>query len=287
MNSKPIHMNVSMKRLFFFLLFISSLTVLRAQTSLSIPYGDNPQAGGYKKVNGIRLYYEIYGSGQPLILLHGSGGSIRNARPKIDYFKKNFRVIAIDSRAHGKSTDDTSKPLTYVQMAEDIHALLDSLKIKDAFVFGQSDGGILGLLLAIHHPDKVSRLATFGANLFPGKKAVFDEVDQLVRDSLKTTKNEHLRRLYSLLAYQPDISEKDLQQIKCPVLIMSGDRDVIRLEHSLKIFYNIPNSNFFVMPGATHFGSVEKQDLFNLVVSDFFTRPFSKVSTVDLLTGKH
>jgi pimeloyl-ACP methyl ester carboxylesterase len=280
-------MIVFMKRLFSFLFFISSIALVHAQTSPPIRYGDNPEAGGFKKVNGVRLYYEIYGSGQPLIFLHGSGGSIRSARAKIDYFKKNYQVIAIDSRAHGKSTDDVSKPLTYVQMASDINVLLDSLHVRDAFVSGQSDGGILGLLLAIHYPDKVARVATFGANLFPGTKAVFDEVDQLVRDTLKVTKNEHTKRLYGLLAYQPNITEKDLQQIKCPVLIMSGDRDVIRLEHSLKIFYNIPNSNFFVMPGATHFGAAEKPDLFNLVLSDFLTRPFSKVSTVDLITGKH
>ena len=89
------------------------------------------------------------------------------------------------------------------------------------------------------------------------------------------------------MAYQPDITEKELQKIKCPVLIISGDRDVIKLEHSIKIFNNIENSNLFIMPGATHFGSVEKPELFNLVLMDFFNKPFSKVSTLDLLFRKH
>ena len=89
------------------------------------------------------------------------------------------------------------------------------------------------------------------------------------------------------MAYQPNITEKDLQKIKCPVLIMSGDRDAVRLEHSIKIFYNIANSNFFVMPGATHFGRSEKPELFDLVLLDFLNRPFSKVSTFDRFTGKH
>jgi pimeloyl-ACP methyl ester carboxylesterase len=172
-------------------------------------------------------------------------------------------------------------------MASDIKVLLDSLNIDSAFVQGQSDGGILGLLLAINFPGKISKLATYGANIFPGKKAIFDEIDNLVLDTLKVTTNFNTRRLYSLIAYQPDITEKDLQKIKCPVLIMSGDRDAIRLEHSIKIFNNIANSNFFVMPGATHYGTVEKPELFNLVLLDFLNRPFSKVSTVDLLTGKH
>ena len=269
------------------ILFIHFALFTIAQKSPEINYGNNPAAGNYKKVNGINIYYEIYGTGKPLIFLHGNGGSIRSSRAKIDYFKKYFQVIAIDSRGHGKSIDTTTKELTYVQMANDINVLLDSLHIDSAFVSGQSDGGILGLLLAINYPVKIAKLATFGANMFPGKKAIFDEIDNLVLDTLKATKNFNTKRLYSLLAYQPDITEKDLQKIKCPVLIMSGDRDVIRLEHSIKIFNNIANSNFFVMPGATHFGSYEKPELFNLVLSDFLNRPFSKVSTVDLFTGKH
>jgi pimeloyl-ACP methyl ester carboxylesterase len=275
------------KHLLTFLIFTSAVSLLHGQTQPSIKYGDNKEAGNFKKINGINLYYEIYGTGKPLIFLHGSGGSIRGARAKIEYFKQYFKVIAIDSRAHGKSIDTTTTNLTYVQMANDIKVLLDSLNIDSAFVSGQSDGGILGLLIAINYPAKIAKLATYGANIFPGKKAVVDEIDDLVLDTLKVTKNFTTRRLYSLLAYQPDITEKDLQKIKCPVLIISGDRDVIRLEHSIKIFNNIANSNFFVMPGATHFGSVEKPELFNMVLSDFLNRPFSKVSTVDLIIGKH
>jgi pimeloyl-ACP methyl ester carboxylesterase len=280
-------MNTINKNLLAFLIFTSAISVLYGQTQLSINYGNNKEAGNFKKINGINLYYEIYGTGKPLIFLHGNGGSIRGARARIDYFKNYFKVIAIDSRGHGKSIDTTTKELTYVQMANDIKVLLDSLNIDSAFVQGQSDGGILGLLLAINFPAKISKLAIYGANMFPGKNAIFDEIDNLVLDTLKVTKNYNTKRLYSLLAYQPHITEQDLQKIKCPVLIMSGDRDVIRLEHSIKMFNNIPNSNFFVMPGATHFGTVEKPELFNLVLSDFLNRPFSKVSTVDLFTSKH
>ena len=276
----------TINRIFFaFLVCMGSIHLLCAQTPSSINYGDNKEAGGYKKVNGINMYYEIYGTGRPLLFLHGNGGSIKSARAKIEYFKKYFQVIAIDSRGHGKSID-TAKELTYVQMAKDINVLLDSLHIDSAYISGQSDGGILGILLAIHYPAKVAKLATYGANLFPGKKAIVDEIDKLVMDTVKATKNPNTKRLYSLLAYQPNITEKDLQKIKCPVLIMSGDRDVIRLEHSISIFNNIPNSNLFVMPGATHFGTVEKPDLYNMIMMDFLNRPFSKVSTVDLIMGK-
>ena len=257
------------------------------QDQTAIKYGSNNAAGNYKRINGINMYYETYGSGKPLIFLHGNGGSIYSSRAKIDYFKQFFKVIAIDSRGHGKSVDTTTKMLTYTQMANDIKVLLDSLGIDSANISGQSDGGILGLLIAINYPSKISKLAAFCANLFPGKKAIVDEIENIVRDTLRVTKDFNRRRLYSLLEYQPNITEKELKTIKCPVLIMSGDRDVIRLEHSIKIFYNIENSNFFVMPGATHFGSYEKPELFNLVLLDFFNKPFSKISTVELFTGKH
>jgi len=280
-------MNTIHKNLLAFLVFASTINILHGQAQYSIKYGDNREAGNFKKINGINLYYEIYGTGKPLIFLHGNGGSIRGASGRIEYFKKYFKVIAIDSRGHGKSIDTTTKQLTYVQMANDVKVLLDSLNIDSAFVQGQSDGAILGLLLAINFPGKISKLATYGANLFPGKKAIFDEIDNLILDSLKATKNSNMKRLYSLMAYQPDITEKDLQKIKCPVLIMSGDRDAIRLEHSMKIFNNIPNSNFFVMPGATHAGSSEKPELFNLILLNFLNNPFSKVSTVDLYTRNH
>ncbi|HET6769179.1 MAG TPA: alpha/beta hydrolase [Chitinophagaceae bacterium] len=280
-------MDTIKKNLLAFLIFTSPITILHAQSQYSIKYGDNKEAGNFKKINGIDLYYEIYGTGKPLIFLHGSGGSIRGARAKIDYFKKYFKVIAIDSRAHGKSIDTTTKELTYVQMANDIKVLLDSLNIDSAFVSGQSDGGILGLLLAINFPAKISKLATFGANMFPGKEAIVDEIDNLIFDTLKVTKNFNTKRLYSLLAYQPNITEKDLQKIKCPVLIISGDRDAIKLEHSIKIFNNIANANLFVMPGATHFGSSEKPELFDLVLLDFLNRPFSKVTTFERFTGKY
>src|SRR5215213_757367 len=208
LNQKIKKMKRIKKTLVTLLIVALTINASNAQGQSSINYGDNKEAGNFKKINGINLYYETYGAGKPLIFLHGSGGSIRGARAKIEYFKKYFKVIAIDSRGHGKSIDTTTKQLTYIQMASDIKVLLDSLNIDSAFVQGQSDGGILGLLLAINFPGKISKLATYGANMFPGKKAVFDEIDNLVLDTLKATKNFNTKRLFSLLAYQPDITDK-------------------------------------------------------------------------------
>lgn len=276
-----------MKKIILTLVFLFFSLYSFGQQLNTPKYGDDSNVGNYKNINGINIYYESYGSGKPLILLHGSGGSIKGQGERIEYFKKYFKVIAIDSRAHGKSIDTTNQPLTYLQMANDVISLMDSLKIDSAYVWGQSDGGIIGLLIAINYPNKISKLATFGANILPGRKAVFDEIDKMVMDTLKVTKDLRTKRIYSLLAYQPSITDKELRRIKCPVLIMSGDRDAIRLEHSIEIFNKIENSNLFVMPGATHFGSYQKPELFNLVLLDFFIKPFSKLSTVDILTGKH
>jgi pimeloyl-ACP methyl ester carboxylesterase len=276
--------NIRLNILLFLAIFASSLVYGQNE---KIDYGNNPASGSYKRINNIDLYYEIYGTGKPLILLHGNGGSIEGQSGRIEFFSKYFKVVAIDSRAHGKSGDSQAKSLTYEQMANDVKVLLDSLSIDSAYVWGQSDGGIIGLLLAINYPEKLAKLATFGANIFPGNKAVFDEIDRMVLDTIRYSKDSHTKRLYSLLAYQPHITDRQLSEIKCPVLIMTGDRDAVRLEHSIHIFETIPNSNLFVMPGATHFGAYQKPDMFNSVLLDFFKSPFSKLSTVEILSGEN
>lgn len=261
------------------------MAVGKSQTG-NIPYGNNPAAGGYVAVNGIKLYYESYGEGRPLVILHGSGGQIRNHRARIDYFRQFFRVIAIDSRAQGKSIDEKSQHLTYDQMASDVNVLLDSLHVDSAYVWGQSDGGIIAIMMAYKYPKKVARFSTFGANLFPGDKAIYQEVDQMVKDTLKVTKNFQTRRLFEMLDLEPHITIADLHKITAPALIMAGDKDVIRPEHTQLIFENIPNANLFIMPGATHGGASEKQELFNLVLKNFFTQPFVNKSSVEMFTGK-
>jgi pimeloyl-ACP methyl ester carboxylesterase len=112
------------------------------------------------------MYYEIYGKGEPLLIIHGNGGSIENFSNQIPFFSKKYQVILADSRAHGKSVDDQDS-LSYEMMADDFAALLDHLKIDSAHVIGWSDGGINGLLLASRHPEKVKKLAATGANLIP------------------------------------------------------------------------------------------------------------------------
>lgn len=242
-------------------------------------FGQNKEVGKYAEVNDIKLYYEIYGEGQPLLVLHGNGGEISSAANFYPKLMKKYKVIAVDSRAHGKSTD-SNQPLTYDQMASDIYELLNQLQIDSVNVWGQSDGGILSLLLAKDYPKKVRRALAFGANIQPDKTAIHQwsiEADAKKISDPKTT--DKARKLLVLMRDYPNFDFKELHKIKAPVLIMSGDRDFITLEHTVKLFQNIPNSHLCIVPGATHGASWEKQDLFLNLLYDFFDKPFTMPDT--------
>src|ERR1700761_4335393 len=154
-------MNKALLSLIFIILF--GQFTFAQQT---IKYGDNPAAGKYYDVRGIKMYAEIYGTGKPLLLIHGNGGSISAFSQTIPYFSKKYQVIAVDSRAHGK-TIDTKDSLSFEMMADDFAALLDKMHIDSAYVIGWSDGGINAILMAMRHPEKVIKFAATGANLTP------------------------------------------------------------------------------------------------------------------------
>ena len=134
-------------------------------------YGSNTEVGNYLKVNGINLYYEVYGEGEPLVLIHGSGQSIDDMAHQIGHFSTDYQVVVADSRAHGRSgmTDDQ---MTYKIMAQDWVALINHLKLPPVRLVGWSDGGNISLEIARTHPNSVDRVAVMGANLSPDRSAV-------------------------------------------------------------------------------------------------------------------
>ncbi len=243
-------------------------------------YGVNNKVGKYADVNGIKLYYEIYGEGQPLVVMHGNGGSIEDASTHYPELIKKYKVIAIDSRGQGRS-NDTDKPLTYDLMASDVKLLLDQLGIDSVYIWGQSDGAILGLLLAMDYPKKVKKVLAFGANIQPDSNALFSWAINSDAKKIKTETNEKKRKLLVLMRDYPNIPFSKLGQIKAQVLIMAGDRDVICPEHTLKLFQHIPNAHMCIIPGATHGASWEKQALFMQLLNDFFEKPFEMPTTED------
>ena len=243
-------------------------------------YGNNPKAGHYADVRGFKMYYEIYGKGEPLLLIHGNGGSGNNFSGQIPYFSKHYQVILADSRAHGKSVDPADS-LSYEMMAEDFNALLDVLKIKSCNVIGWSDGGNNGLLLAIHHPDKVKKLAITGANIWIDARAFpadLLELPDILLDSLsklpQTPEIKNAIKVWKLVYTEPNISLKQLNGIKCPTLVIGGDHDIILPKHSLLIAENIPQSTLWILPNSGHSTLINYKNQFNKTVADFFQKPY-------------
>lgn len=250
-------------------------------------YGNNSLNGKFYTVNGFQMYCEIYGEGEPLLMIHGNGGDISAFTNQIPYFSKHYKVIVADSRAQGKSVE-TSDSLTYEQMADDFAALLTTLKIDSANVLGWSDGGINGLLLAMRHPEKVKKLAITGANLQPDTNAVAPEVinefmptylelkKEATEKTLKNNIDSTKFKLFRLLMEQPNILPTDLHRISCPTLVISGDHDLIRPEHTVKIFQNIPNAYLWIVPNCGHATLVDYADEFNEKVHHFYKTKYSE-----------
>lgn len=277
-------------RLLAALLCLSAAARLPAQLvppKLAVPYGHNDAAGAFAEVNGIKLYYETYGQGAPLLMIHGNGGDISHMGYQTAHFSKQYRVIVTDSRSHGRSGAGTGR-LTYEQMAEDLNALLDHLKLKSVYVLGWSDGGILSLLLAIHHPDKVAKMAIMGANLFPegaypwALAAVAADVKRtqaMIAKGDKTQPWAHNLELLDLLGQQPHISTAEVETIAAPTLVMAGDKDVITLEHTTLIFEHLKQAHLAIFPGSTHMVAWDDPELLNRTVEKFFATPFTRPET--------
>ena len=247
-------------------------------------YGKNEAVGKYYNVRGFKMYSEVYGKGEPLLIIHGNGGSINNFVKQIPYFSKKYKVILADNRSQGKSVDKGDS-LTYEMMADDYAALLTAMKINSAFVIGWSDGGINGLLLAIRHPEKVKKLAVTGANLRPDNTAVYGEVINMIAPVLNKLKakkdlNEVEKvqvKLYKLLLEQPNIPLTDVQKIKVPTLVIGGDHDVIKVEHTMEIYKQLAQGYLWILPNSGHSTPIVYTAEFNKVVDDFFTMPYRKI----------
>ncbi len=245
----------------------------------------NRPKGEYATVNGIKMYYEIFGKGEPLLLIHGGSASIESWFNQIPELAKNFRVIAPDSRGHGR-TQDSTNALSYKLMATDFAALLKHLKITNTTVVGWSDGGIIGLHLAMNRPKLIKKLVVIGANfntdgmaeeIKAGLKASgpTDHPPFLVdaHKALSPDGPDHwpviFGKLKTMWLAQPNYIEADLKKIQCPTLILVGDRDIVRPEHTVKLFQTITNAQLCVIPGAGHYVPVEKPKLVNDVLTQF------------------
>jgi pimeloyl-ACP methyl ester carboxylesterase len=259
--------------------FVGQMAV--GQSTRPIPYGDNPAAGKFYDLHGFRMYVEVYGSGEPVLMIHGNGGSISAFSQNIPELAKNFEVIVADSRSQGKSVDPDHS-LSFEMMADDFSDLLEAMHIDSANVIGWSDGGINALLLAIRHPGKVKKLVATGANLWPDadafRKGLWDGdkayYEANVHKERASEKEKNGWKLFMLDWEQPHISLAALGAVRCPALIVCGDHDVIAISHTVLIFQNIRHANLWVVPNSGHATLIEHAAEFNRKCEEFFTSRF-------------
>ena len=252
----------------------------------SIPFGNNAKAGSYFNHQGVKIYYEVYGTGKPLVLLHGNGGSIRSRSNLLPALSARYKVIAFDSRCHGK-TDCPSGYLTYEQMASDVNAVLEHLQLDSVYVWGHSDGGIIGLLMAIHYPKIVKKVLASGPNMRPDTTAVDPALMPILDKMWNVMKKDSVSvKQFKLLVDQPHITAEQLKTIKADVLIMGGDRDAIRNEHFVEMFKAIPGAMLCILPATTHFVYNDRPAWFLEIMYDFFDKPQNKVTTAQLMSSQ-
>jgi len=246
----------------------------------AVNYGHNAAAGHTVALNGIKLYYETYGQGEPLLLLHGNGQSISAFSGQIPELAKHYQVIAVDTRAQGQSTNG-KQTLTYDLFADDMSALLKALNIPAAHVVGWSDGGNTGLSLALHHPQQVKKLVTMGANLWADTLAVTPATLKEVRQGKKLTtllyplnkQARQVRPLMVLLLDYPRMKATDLAGITAPTLVLAGEKDVIQPAHTQLIASSLPHGQVHIFPGLTHYAPREDPAAFNAAVLAFLGQP--------------
>jgi len=259
--------------------------LLGACRPAAAPIATAKPATGLAQVNDIRMYYEIHGDGPPLILLHGGLGSAGSWENQIPDLSKQYKVIAVDSRGHGRSTF-SEQQIGYALMASDVLALMDYLGVKKAHILGWSDGAIIGLNLAIKHPDRLNKLIAYGANYNPsGLRADVGENKKIKEYLEKAAKNYQTlspdpaqwdafqKNIGQMWESEPNFTAEQLRGITVPTLILDGDNDeAISTEHTKELAGLIPRAELILIAGTGHFAPSEKREEFNRIALEFLAR---------------
>jgi pimeloyl-ACP methyl ester carboxylesterase len=227
----------------------------------------------WTSIHGHRIYYALRGGGPTLVFLHGGGDSGEHSFVRqLDVFSEHHFIVAPDQVGQGR-TPDVPGPLSYAAMMEDTAELLKVLKLRKVDVVGFSDGGILALMLAIRHPELVRRLVISGVNIAP--EGLRPEDLEELRTSQKPrpkTIDEKLAHLWFTSPTEAELNIELLAKLAQPVLLISGDRDAITLEHTLTIFHALPNSELCVLPGTDHATFSGRSEWLNPIIDAFLNR---------------
>lgn len=280
--------------------FNKSVLVLIIITASSI-FSQQESNGKYADVNGMKMYYEVSGEGDPLIVLHGAHMDIISMGEIIPKLAETHKVYAIELQGHGR-TNDIDRPITYQNLADDVADFMDAVRLKKADVFGYSMGAITGLQLAIQHPEKINKLiSASGAYDLKGWQPVYSEfipqmtVEMFLAMPFFAEKHQQsadpdgyvtfLKKMIAL-EHEPMAWEEDVKKLKTPVLIIAGDADVATLEHTVAMFRllgggvmgdmgnPLPESRLAILPATSHTAVISQPEL--LIA---FVEPFLKGET--------
>jgi pimeloyl-ACP methyl ester carboxylesterase len=253
------------------------------QTLPDYPPMPKPVDSRIADINGIKLYFAIYGAGDPVILLlHGGLGHSDVWGFQIPALAKRYRVITVDSRGHGRSTRNEAS-YSYQLMADDVLALLDWLEIPRASIVGWSDGGIIGLDIAMRHPERLEKLFVFGANYsVSGVKTGFED-DPVFGAYIERSAKDYVRlsptpddfkgfvdAVVEMWMTQPEYSAAQLGSIRTPTVIADGEHDeAIKPQHTKEMASLIPGADLVIFPGGSHFAFLQDPEAFNKAVLKF------------------
>ncbi|ESZ48184.1 alpha/beta hydrolase [Mesorhizobium sp. L2C054A000] len=275
-----------LKALAFVTLFLISAGFASAEERwLTLPEPaamPKPEQSGYAPVNGIQMYYAVFGAGDPILLIHGGLGHGDIWASQVATMSKTHKVIIADSRGHGRSTR-TEQAYGYDLMASDYLALLDYLKIDKTALVGWSDGGIIGIDIALHHPERLTRLFAQAANVTtdgvdPGvltNKTFAAYIDRSGRDykKLSKTPDQHdafVAQISHMWESEPAWTKEQLGKITTPTAIVAGDHDeAIKREHTEYMASVIPGAKLIILPNASHFAMLQAPDEYSQAALDF------------------
>ncbi len=226
-----------------------------------------------------RIYIECYGNKKHsvLLFLHGNGEDLHIFDPQISYFSKKYYVIAIDSRAHGKS-ERGKLPLDFNTLAGDVLSVLDVLQIKKAHILGFSDGANTALHLALLSPERLQSMILVGANYNSSGLRFLIRIEIywvylfLCFAAVFSTKEKRKKEIWNLMVHHPKLQTGDIDRIKTPCLVVTGENDMVTQKQNDEIHRSIINSERIILPGADHFLTSKKPEEFNRIASDFLDR---------------
>ncbi|OWV96506.1 alpha/beta hydrolase [Rhizobium sp. R693] len=263
------------------LMAASACSAERWATLPAFPPMPTAKTSGMAPVNDIKMYYAEYGEGDPILFIHGGLGSADVWGYQVAEFAKDHRVIVADSRGHGRSTR-SKQPFGYDLMTSDYVALLDYLKLDKVTLVGWSDGGIIGIDMAMKNPEKLTRVIAQAANVTTdGLKAdvmtneTFSNYINAAGETYKKlspTPNEYdafVTEISAMWASQPAWTADDLGKIKVPVTLTIGDHDeAIKLDHTEMMAKQIPGSKLVILKDASHFAMLQDPEGYNAMIRD-------------------